>query len=467
MITIGKFGFLVLNLDINSQKVDVNVHPAKLEVRFEEESKVFKAVYHAIKDTLLKGDLVSNPEREYEEYSIKTEENKENLFQKTLTKQEETGNESNLVEQLYKQRTNTIKKELPKSNYENIIKKMEEMQKNIKNYKNGQTIQEENEEYIAKQDEQNQSSNLEKTQVLRTISNLEETQIVNEVPTIEQTQVVENIPDIEKTQVVDMQKIAEKVKQLEEMEIKPEEKFEEMYTSVFGKMPSKEETVELEEKENVLEDAKITTGEAISIFENEENKKYIPKYKFIGIVFSTYIIVELDNEMYIIDQHAAHERIMYERVKANYYNDTQKDSQLMLLPDVITLTHKEMDIAIENIEMFRKAGFTLEEFGENTIKLTGVPNICIELDTKELFLETLDEINTVARTAKQEIEERFIATVACKAAVKANMVLTKEEVDSLMEKLLTLPNPFTCPHGRPTAIKMSKKDIEKKFERRK
>ncbi len=467
MITIGKFGFLVLNLDINSQKVDVNVHPAKLEVRFEEESKVFKAVYHAIKDTLLKGDLVSNPEREYEEYSIKTEENKENLFQKTLTKQEETGNESNLVEQLYKQRTNTIKKELPKSNYENIIKKMEEMQKNIKNYKNGQTIQEENEEYIAKQDEQNQSSNLEKTQVLRTISNLEETQIVNEVPTIEQTQVVENIPDIEKTQVVDMQKIAEKVKQLEEMEIKPEEKFEEMYTSVFGKMPSKEETVELEEKENVLEDAKITTGEAISIFENEENKKYIPKYKFIGIVFSTYIIVELDNEMYIIDQHAAHERIMYERVKANYYNDTQKDSQLMLLPDVITLTHKEMDIAIENIEMFRKAGFTLEEFGENTIKLTGVPNICIELDTKELFLETLDEINTVARTAKQEIEERFIATVACKAAVKANMVLTKEEVDSLMEKLLTLPNPFTCPHGRPTAIRMSKKDIEKKFERRK
>lgn len=467
MITIGKFGFLVLNLDINSQKVDVNVHPAKLEVRFEEESKVFKAVYHAIKDTLLKGDLVLNAEREYEEYSIKTEENKENLFQKTLTKQEETANESNLVEQLYKQRTNTIKKEVPKSNYENIIKKMEEMQKNIKNYKNGQTIQEENEEYIAKQDEQNQSSNLEKTQVLSTISNLEETQIVNEVPTIEQTQVVENIPDIEKTQVVDMQKIAEKVKQLEEMEIKPEEKFEEMYTSVFGKMPSKEETVELEEKENVLEDAKITTGEAISIFENEENKKYIPKYKFIGIAFSTYIIVELDNEMYIIDQHAAHERIMYERVKANYYNDTQKDSQLMLLPDVITLTHKEMDIAIENIEMFRKAGFTLEEFGENTIKLTGVPNICIELDTKELFLETLDEINTVARTAKQEIEERFIATVACKAAVKANMVLTKEEVDSLMEKLLTLPNPFTCPHGRPTAIRMSKKDIEKKFERRK
>ena len=170
--------------------------------------------------------------------------------------------------------------------------------------------------------------------------------------------------------------------------------------------------------------------------------------------------------MYIIDQHAAHERIMYEKVKANYYNDKEKDSQLMLLPDIITLPHKEMDIAKENMEMFRKAGFTLEEFGENTIKLTGVPDMCLDLDTKELFLETLDEINTVARTAKQEKEEKFIATVACKAAVKAHMALTKEEVDKLMAQLLVLPNPFTCPHGRPTAIKMSKTDIEKKFSRR-
>ena len=139
----------------------------------------------------------------------------------------------------------------------------------------------------------------------------------------------------------------------------------------------------------------------------------------------------------------------------------------MLLPDIITLTHKEMDIARDNIDIFKKAGFELEEFGENTIKLNGVPTICFELDTKELFLETLDEINTVARTAKQEIEERFIATVACKAAVKANMALTKEEVDSLMDQLLVLPNPFTCPHGRPTVIKMEKADIEKKFARRK
>ena len=109
----------------------------------------------------------------------------------------------------------------------------------------------------------------------------------------------------------------------------------------------------------------------------------------------------------------------------------------------------------------------LEEFGENTIRLIGVPSICMEMDTKALFLEILDTIDTVAITAKQEKEDRFIATIACKAAVKAGMNLTPEEVDNLLKKLLVLPNPYTCPHGRPTAIKMSKTDLEKKFFRRK
>ena len=138
----------------------------------------------------------------------------------------------------------------------------------------------------------------------------------------------------------------------------------------------------------------------------------------------------------------------------------------MLLPDIITLTHKEMEVAKENMQMFEKAGFMVEEFGENTIKLSGVPEMCLDLETKEMFLETLDEIMTLGRTAKQEIEEKFIATVACKAAVKANMVLDEKEIKSLMDELLQLPNPFTCPHGRPTSIKMTKYEIERKFARK-
>ena len=240
--------------------------------------------------------------------------------------------------------------------------------------------------------------------------------------------------------------------------------FDEMYEKLFGKAPVKNE-IEESKKEEKNKFGIDILKENVSVFDEiEEYKK--PVYKFIGIVFNTYIIIEMKDEMYIIDQHAAHERVMYERVKKNYYSDLAKDSQLLLLPDLINLTHKEMDVAKENMEMFKKAGFIVEEFGENTLKLTGVPTICLDIDNKDLFLETLDEINTVARTAKQEKEEKFLATVACKAAVKAHMVLAEEEVNSLMDELLELPNPFSCPHGRPTAIKMSKYDIERKFARK-
>ena len=240
-----------------------------------------------------------------------------------------------------------------------------------------------------------------------------------------------------------------------------------MYEKTFGEATvAQKEKIEEENKKIDAYDI-ISDDNKISVFEEQEKYNTKPVYKIIGIVFTTYIIIEIKDEMYIIDQHAAHERIMYEKIKKNYYSNEEKESQLLLLPDVITLTHKEMDIARDNIEIFEKAGCELEEFGENTIKLNGVPPVCYDLDTKELFLETLDEINTVARTAKQEIEEKFIATVACKSAVKAHMALNNQEVEKLLDELLELPNPFTCPHGRPTAIKMDKKDIEKKFARRK
>ncbi len=312
-------------------------------------------------------------------------------------------------------------------------------------------------------------------EIFRNRENKEEN--INEIKNIDENTKTdkENIETIENKEPIkpienksDLNNIMEKVHKLEENSMEPDEKnFDEMYAKMFGRLPI-EENVQEDNKLN--EDAEEyhfddANTENMSLF-TKNNINSIPNYKFIGIAFSTYIIIEMEKELYIIDQHAAHERIMYEKIKKNYYSDGPKESQLMLLPDIITLTHKEMGIAKDNMELFEKAGFTLEEFGENTIKLTGVPNVCIDLETRELFLETLDEINTVARTAKQEIEERFIATVACKAAVKANMALTREEVDELMKELLVLPNPFTCPHGRPTAIRMSKSEIEKKFSRR-
>ena len=241
--------------------------------------------------------------------------------------------------------------------------------------------------------------------------------------------------------------------------------FEEKYKKLFGRdiQTAKQEYQNQKKNEDV--NLKPIEGEKVSLFESKDDDVKKPHYNYVGIAFKTYIIFTINDEMYMMDQHAAHERIMFEKVKANYYNDVDKDSQLMLLPDIITLSNKEMGIFRDNKDLFNKAGFTVDEFGDNTVKLTGVPEFCLDFDTRSLFLDTLDEMDTVARTAKQELEYKFLATVACKAAVKAHMALSKEEVDSLFEQLYKLPNPFSCPHGRPTVIKMTKTDIEKKFSR--
>ena len=456
MITIGKYAFLVLNLEMDPKKVDVNVHPAKLEVRFDDEGKVFKAIYHTIKENLLKDDLV--PDKTRIEIHKQEEKEERQREEKPAAPQAGWGNmnsSNNFIAQIYNQKhgnganeNNNEKTDIVNEN-QNIN---EEKNKAIEAFRN---------EYNAQILENKSAINVVDDTAKIDIPNelkKEETQKV-EIP------VLENVNNSDETKVIDLKEVNEKLNKLSNLQVDANyQDFDEMYARTFG-IQKKEEKVQEESNEYKFNAEELKPASNMSIFEKDEEGK-VPDYKFIGIAFSTFIIIELDKELYIIDQHAAHERIMYEKVKKNYYSDTDKDSQLMLLPDIINLSHRDMEIAKDNMDVFRKAGFVLEEFGENTIKLTGVPNVCLDLDTKELFLETLDEINTVARTAKQEIEEKFIATVACKAAVKANMALTREEVDNLMSQLLVLPNPFTCPHGRPTAIRMTRYDIERKFSRK-
>jgi DNA mismatch repair protein MutL len=421
LLTIGKYGFLVLNVDVEPKKIDVNVHPTKLEIRWSEEQKVFKAVYHAIREGLLKQDLITSTEKNVEEEKV--ENNEDKIKEEVIEEKEE--------EQDFKNQTMRI------PSFINIFKKKEPEEEETDTIEPTNMIQElynkknNSEDIIKKQDDE---------------IKIEEFK----VPTEEQ---------IDKAAaIINMQKNMEEVSKVTE---EPKQNFDEMYEKAFGKILEKRE-----EKREQEESIKLNTIENISVFENDEVYSQIPNYKYIGALFSTYIVIEIKDEIYIIDQHAAHERVMYEKVKKNFYNDTEKDSQIMLLPDIITLSHKEKEIVKENTAIFKKAGFIFEEFGDNTIRLIGVPSLCMELDTKELFLQLLDEIDTVAITATQEKEDKFISTVACKAAVKANMSLNKEEVDNLMKKLLLLPNPFTCPHGRPTAIKMSRYEIERKFSRK-
>ena len=446
LLTIGKYAFSILNIDMDPAKVDVNVHPAKLEVRFADDSKIFKSVYHAVNDTLLKNDLIKGSEKP-EDGFVNTPNT--SLFGNRVSPTTEALQKNRFNGLLELQRK--IKEDLEKSKAE-LNSKSEEENKLLNTVKNIENPLE------------NKASNVEETkQDIKVEESEAPKDITPEEPKIKIEQLEKASKEIDKQ----IENIAN-----ENIKDTPKTSFDEMYFKIFGTKPPKPEGDEDSNKdENEIEDSahllKPNEVENTNLFDNiEDDYKYKPQYKFVGIVFNTYIIFEMDNEMYIMDQHAAHERIMFEKVKKNYYSDEAKDSQLMLLPDIITLTHKEMDIAKENMDLFRKAGFIIDEFGENTIKISGTPSICVDLNTRELFLETLDEINAVARTAKQEKENRFLATIACKSAVKAHMVLTKEEVESLMDELLKLTNPFTCPHGRPTVIKMSKYEIERKFERK-
>lgn len=303
-VGIGKYGFFILNLEMPANFYDINVHPTKMEVRFEDENKIYKVFYHAIKSAILSKDFLGNNENEKNE--------------KYIT------NEFDFL-------TNHFIENKENNNY-------------------------------------------------------------------------------------------------------------------FSKI-----AYNANKSKNVLEDNDL-------IYRKTQREV---KYKYIGIIFKTFIIVEIENELYLIDQHAAHERLLYEQIKDNYKNHISSNSQMMLIPEVYNLTHKEFEFVKQNLEMFKTYGFDLEIFGENAVKVNGIPDIEYRSKSKNIFLEILDEMITNERVSLKDVEERFVATVACKAAVKANMDLTQEEVDYLIQNLLKLKNPYTCPHGRPTTIKLNEKDLKK------
>ena len=333
---IGKYGFFILNLEMPASFYDINAHPTKMEVRFEDESKIYKIFYHAIKNAILSKDFLGNTQND--------ENNDEYI-----------SNEFDFL-------TNHF----------------------------GQEVEENNDRKIEdKQEIQTDSSNVENDKIEESVSKSE---------------------------------------------------------NYFARR-----TINANESVNLLEQK----NELI----HRENKREV-KYKYIGILFRTYIIVEIADEIYLIDQHAAHERVLYEQIKENYKNHIEQNSQLTLIPEVVNLTHKEMEFVKENMKLFRDIGFDIEEFGENTLKINGIPDLEYRAKTNNIFLDILDEMLSSERTSVKDVEERFIATVACKAAVKANMDLKEKEVDDLIQNLLSLNNPYTCPHGRPTTIKISKEYLE-------
>ena len=367
---INKHPFIVCNLKMNPAFIDVNVHPAKLEVKFSDEAKVFDVIYHAVRSALEKNNKETSP------FSIVKKEQK--------------------IEQISKDLVNNgvIQREEKKFDFESATKKL-----------------------------YNKPSVQVNTNSLIESLNGKIGDINTEV--LEEKVVDNNVVE----SVENNHKILNKNEQVEQIE-----------TPQFNVESYEESSMLQNEKEPIL-------------------------YKYIGNVFDTYIIIQIEDKMYIIDQHAAHERLLYEQIKEAYYSK-DRQSQLLLIPILVKLSEKEMDTVLNNKEMFEKSGFMLEEFGDDTIKISGVPNIGYDIDYKSMFIDTIEELLGANKTEKSEKEFRFLATLACKAAVKGKMKLDTKEQISLIDQMVKLDNPFTCPHGRPTAYPISKYEIERKFLRK-
>lgn len=217
-------------------------------------------------------------------------------------------------------------------------------------------------------------------------------------------------------------------------------------------------------QEPITPEAKIKY-EQMDMFEDKfltpEAKK---KHRIIGQLFKTYWLIEYEDKFFIMDQHAAHEKVKFEELMANYKNKTAIPQYLMP-PAIVSLSGTEAEFLRENLEFFQNLGFQIEGFGGKEYKLSAVPANLFGLDGRELFLEFIGELSENGQ--KQTIDTFIskLSTMACKAAIKGNTSISFKEADTLIDQLMKLENPYTCPHGRPTLISMTETELEKKFKR--
>lgn len=213
-------------------------------------------------------------------------------------------------------------------------------------------------------------------------------------------------------------------------------------------------------KQELPETSKPVTYEQTSFLTREARAKH----HIIGQVFDTYWLIEHDNKLYIIDQHAAHEKVLYERMMKQLKNK-EMTTQYVSPPIILSLTRAEQDILERFADVFAELGYVISPFGGNEFAIEGVPGNLFSFDVKTFFMELLASCDSLKGNDGHDMILEKIASMSCKAAIKGNNHLSRPEIEALLEELLSLENPYHCPHGRPTIISMTKYEIEKKFKR--
>jgi DNA mismatch repair protein MutL len=353
ILPINKHAICFLSLKIDPKKIDVNIHPTKLEIKFEEDQKLFNYIKDEINKALLSSTLIPKYERTYS-----------SLENKTITSN--IINADNLLKDFNIDEIGKINNENSKITEEQI--KIDTVKENVETYKST--------DYINRYDTKG----------------------------------------IYKKRIFD------------------------------NEISNKDSVSNIKEK---------------NIEEKEVNKK-IPDFNIIGTLFNTYIICQERDSLFLIDQHAAHERILYEKYMEKFYNETIS-SQILLEPIILELSNKDMLIIEDKLYIFKKFGFEVELFGNNSIVIRSVPNIFGVPESEKFILDIIDNIDELF--SNYALKKERIASIACKSAIKAHNSIKDIEINILIADLKKCNNPFTCPHGRPIIVEMKKYEIEKMFKR--
>lgn len=432
-IMIGKFPSCVLNLQISPEAVDVNVHPSKIEVRFINERPVFDTVYHGVKSALLRGDS-----------------RKEAVLNHNNTVNIKPLNPFNLANKVInKESPESVQKASEKPRERSIFDELDLQTKNVKYNKvnkvsDSSSVQKKYMEFLEnnkKLSENNQTTN-------NTVCNNINNNVINNVSTESK---IETKVDEVKEETPENQEV-QKVNPFEELELE--------------KITPEAKNISEEKKSNV--DVVLPTErQTNSSSENIEIKTLIDEdkqsFRFIGEAMNTYIIVETDNnKLVLIDKHAAHERIIFEKLKREKGTGSV---QLLLIPVTVTLEKNEYTVAIEHLDMFKNVGFDVEDFGNGTLIVRSAPSYLRNDDIEDTIIEICGYIAENRKNVMSEHMEWIYHNISCRSAIKAGDSSTAKELIDIAKTVFSDDSIRYCPHGRPVCIELSKYEIEKQFGR--
>jgi len=441
-----KFPFVTLFLEMPPESCDINVHPAKREFRFENEKLLFTSVYHAVLNALKGKELIPDMDKEYKvEQSVRDREAVRYEARKSTTdvvNEDNKGVDSNQY--------TAGSSNYPEHNRADRGKTQGSDGASGTKYTVGSESHKSGSSYTVLEALLPDSYRQKLREIKEEMGEGDVSDTLGDTPEKSSGYTAANTAD---ANVVGANAADTDVSDTNAVGVDASVENTETAVPILEGFTDEEYRRTRFEQMSIAETGYIT----------EEAMKDV---KVIGLVFNTYWITEYDGNMFIMDQHAAHEKVNYETFLEEFKR-REVVSQQLYPPMVVSLSSVEKSAVMDNLERFTAAGFELEDFGGNDVKLSSVPVNLLGLSAKDVFLEFAAYLasGTGAAGLTEDIFIHKLATMGCKAAVKGNQRISAEEVAVLLKKLLTLDNPYTCPHGRPTIIKMSMEELDKKFKR--